>query len=171
MGKSSQVSHCVQPAAPAASATANNARWKRNIAGILSVGWMVASSWGPSPVRGSRLVLGQRHCGAGPGLVISSAAPRPDNETKPAEVTSTPSDSLSCRRRLRMAIDAPPSGEPATQRVVLFFGGNGHAAVRLEAATSALARRVRTLELDAVPYPGFEGRPPAGTLEAFLDGT
>lgn len=52
---------------------------------------------------------------------------------------------------------------------MLHFGGNGHAAVRLEAVRAALASRPGSPELVDVPYPGFEGRPRAPTLEAFLD--
>ncbi len=54
------------------------------------------------------------------------------------------------------------------RHIVLYFGGNGHAAVRLEAARRALARTSGALELHDVPYPGFEGRPRAQSLESFL---
>jgi hypothetical protein len=52
--------------------------------------------------------------------------------------------------------------------VVWFFGGNGHSSVRLEAARRALARRPDAPHLVEVPYPGFEGRRRAESLEAFL---
>jgi pimeloyl-ACP methyl ester carboxylesterase len=60
----------------------------------------------------------------------------------------------------------------AASRVV-FFGGNGHCAARLNPARSALARKVGAgkcapLEIEEVKYPGFEGRAPAATLEEFL---
>jgi len=48
-----------------------------------------------------------------------------------------------------------------------FLGGNGHCAARLTAAREALARR--DVVVDDVAYPGFEGRPPAAHLDAFLD--
>jgi pimeloyl-ACP methyl ester carboxylesterase len=48
---------------------------------------------------------------------------------------------------------------------VAFMGGNGHCAARL-----APARRFAAdLELADVPYPGFDGRPRARDLDAFLD--
>lgn len=50
---------------------------------------------------------------------------------------------------------------------MLFLGGNGHCAGRLGGARAAALRR--GLIIDEAPYPGFEGRPRAGTLEAFLD--
>jgi hypothetical protein len=53
---------------------------------------------------------------------------------------------------------------------VLYLGGNGHATARLEAARAALAARPDAPELTDVAYPGFEGRPRAGSLERFLDG-
>jgi hypothetical protein len=57
--------------------------------------------------------------------------------------------------------------------LVLFFGGNGHAAVRLEPARAALERladagAVAPFDLREMPYPGFEGRPPAADAGAFL---
>jgi pimeloyl-ACP methyl ester carboxylesterase len=52
---------------------------------------------------------------------------------------------------------------------VLHFGGNGHAAIRLEAARAALARRPKAPQLVDVPYPGFEGRRRVDSLEEFLD--
>ena len=51
---------------------------------------------------------------------------------------------------------------------VLFFGGNGHCVVRLGGARAVLAR-VPSFDLVDVPYPGFEGRPAAPDLEAFLE--
>jgi alpha-beta hydrolase superfamily lysophospholipase len=50
---------------------------------------------------------------------------------------------------------------------VTFFGGNGHCAARLDAARRAAAGG--GIEIDEVAYPGFEGRPRAETLEAFLN--
>lgn len=47
---------------------------------------------------------------------------------------------------------------------VSFLGGNGHCAARLAAARPYLSG----IELDDVPYPGFEGRPRAADLESFL---
>jgi len=49
---------------------------------------------------------------------------------------------------------------------VAFFGGNGHCTARLYAARRASP----LLEIADVQYPGFEGRPRAASLEAFLDG-
>jgi len=55
---------------------------------------------------------------------------------------------------------------------VLFFGGNGHSAARLDAAQNALgAHDSPPFELVSVPYPGFENRPRAADFEAFLDAT
>jgi pimeloyl-ACP methyl ester carboxylesterase len=51
---------------------------------------------------------------------------------------------------------------------ILHFGGNGHISARLDRARRALERRPG-LRLIDVPYPGFEGRTPSPTLEAFLD--
>ena len=48
---------------------------------------------------------------------------------------------------------------------IVFLGGNGHCAARLAAARPFLAGRI---DLDEVPYPGFEGRPRAGSFEEFL---
>ncbi len=46
-----------------------------------------------------------------------------------------------------------------------FLGGNGHCTARL-----AMARRFLTgIDLDEVPYPGFEGRPRAASFDEFLD--
>lgn len=58
-------------------------------------------------------------------------------------------------------------------RRVAFFGGNGHCAARLAGARDAADRLVAggaipPLEVLDVPYPGFEGRPRAGSLDAFL---
>ena len=52
---------------------------------------------------------------------------------------------------------------------VLFLGGNGHSAVRLEAAREHARRPGADLELHDALYPGFEGRPGAATFDAFLD--
>jgi pimeloyl-ACP methyl ester carboxylesterase len=53
-------------------------------------------------------------------------------------------------------------------RRVVFFGGNGHCSARLDLARPALADV--GLDLVGLAYPGFEGRPRANDLEAFLDG-
>jgi hypothetical protein len=54
---------------------------------------------------------------------------------------------------------------------VLFLGGNGHCAARLAPARAALAvPPAEAFELVEIAYPGFEGRPRAASLEAFLDG-
>ena len=60
----------------------------------------------------------------------------------------------------------------ATRRVV-FFGGNGHCAARLNPARSALARiagagKVPKLEILEIEYSGFEGRPPAASWPEFV---
>lgn len=49
--------------------------------------------------------------------------------------------------------------------VVSFFGGNGHCAARLSAARAFLPPGIDLVE---APYPGFEGRPRAVGLDAFL---
>lgn len=55
---------------------------------------------------------------------------------------------------------------------VLFFGGNGHSAARLDGAQAALAALpAPPFELVSVPYPGFEGRPRASGFDGFLDAT
>src|SRR5688572_26058303 len=55
---------------------------------------------------------------------------------------------------------------------VLFFGGNGHGAARLDPALRALAALPeRPFELVSVPYPGFERRPRAASFDAFLAAT
>lgn len=70
---------------------------------------------------------------------------------------------------MRVTIPHSPGAVPR----VIFLGGNGHAAARLDAARGALAElagsRARPpFEILDVPYPGFEGRPRAGSLDAFL---
>ena len=52
---------------------------------------------------------------------------------------------------------------------ILFLGGNGHCAGRLDRARRALADRGAPFDILDVAYPGFEGRPPAQGLESFLD--
>jgi pimeloyl-ACP methyl ester carboxylesterase len=57
--------------------------------------------------------------------------------------------------------------------VVVFFGGNGHATARLEAARAAVERlaaagEIAPFDLLEVPYPGFEGRPRAADAATFL---
>src|SRR5262245_30309814 len=59
------------------------------------------------------------------------------------------------------------------ERCVLFLGGNGHCAARLRPAQEALATltaagQVTPFVLEDVPYPGFEDRPRASSLETFL---
>jgi hypothetical protein len=49
---------------------------------------------------------------------------------------------------------------------ILFLGGNGHCAARLQAARNAGAPL--GLHLEEAAYPGFEGRPRAASLDAFL---
>ena len=49
------------------------------------------------------------------------------------------------------------------------MGGNGHCAARLLAARAALEGMPEPLTLFDIPYPGFEGRPAAGTFDGFLD--
>jgi pimeloyl-ACP methyl ester carboxylesterase len=53
---------------------------------------------------------------------------------------------------------------------VLFLGGNGHCAGRLEPARSALSAvgQEQLFTLYEILYPGFEGRPRAVDLDAFL---
>lgn len=56
---------------------------------------------------------------------------------------------------------------------VIFLGGNGHADGRLEPARRALAELTGSnarppFALLDVPYPGFEGRPRAGSFDDFL---
>jgi hypothetical protein len=56
---------------------------------------------------------------------------------------------------------------------VLFLGGNGHAGARLDPARRVLARLADSdgrppFTLHDVPYPGFEDRPRAESLDAFL---
>ncbi|HEX9941088.1 MAG TPA: hypothetical protein VGG03_03665 [Thermoanaerobaculia bacterium] len=48
---------------------------------------------------------------------------------------------------------------------IAFLGGNGHCAARLAAARPFLTG----IDLDEVPYPGFEGRPRTGSFEEFLE--
>jgi len=56
---------------------------------------------------------------------------------------------------------------------VLFLGGNGHAAVRLERVRAVLEQRGSPFDLIEIEYPGFEGRPRVGSsddgLEPFLE--
>jgi len=52
---------------------------------------------------------------------------------------------------------------------IVFLGGNGHCAARLDGARRALADRGATFDLMDAAYPGFEGRPPADGFEGFLD--
>lgn len=52
---------------------------------------------------------------------------------------------------------------------VIFLGGNGHAAVRLERAQALLREKGEPFELEQVGYPGFEGRAAAPNgFEGFL---
>ena len=52
---------------------------------------------------------------------------------------------------------------------VLHLGGNGHASTRLAGARRASPGNARAWSWLNVPYPGFERRPRAGSLEAFLE--
>jgi pimeloyl-ACP methyl ester carboxylesterase len=57
--------------------------------------------------------------------------------------------------------------------VVAFLGGNGHSSWRLGAARRAIAAlagrgEIAPFRLEDVPYPGFEDRPRAADLDAFL---
>ena len=57
--------------------------------------------------------------------------------------------------------------------LVLFFGGNGHARTRLDAARAAVERLaaagdIARFDILEVPYPGFEGRPRAADAGTFL---
>jgi pimeloyl-ACP methyl ester carboxylesterase len=54
------------------------------------------------------------------------------------------------------------------RRGVLFLGGNGHCSARLAPARPALA--AAQVDLVELLYPGFDGRPRANDLEAFLQG-
>jgi hypothetical protein len=56
-------------------------------------------------------------------------------------------------------------------RVVLFFGGNGHAGARLAPARAVLdgMGKGAPFEIVDIAYPGFEGRPSAPGRESFLD--
>jgi len=58
-----------------------------------------------------------------------------------------------------------PYDPPMAPSTLAFLGGNGHCAARLSAARAYLPARI---DLVAVPYPGFEGRPRAADLEGFL---
>ncbi len=58
-----------------------------------------------------------------------------------------------------MAVAAP---------LVLFFGGNGHCAARLDAARRVLDRADPPFEIVEASYPGFEGRPRAANAPEFL---
>ena len=53
-------------------------------------------------------------------------------------------------------------------RLVIFLGGNGHCGARLGPARQALARRGEPFSLVEPALPGFEGRPRAADLDAFL---
>jgi hypothetical protein len=56
-----------------------------------------------------------------------------------------------------------------SRRRLLFVGGNGHCAARLQPARDALAAAGGTFELVEVALPGFEGRERAHTLDALLE--
>ncbi|HEX6037676.1 alpha/beta hydrolase [Longimicrobium sp.] len=63
---------------------------------------------------------------------------------------------------------------PRAMPRVVFLGGNGHATARLGPARRVLAELAGPggtppFALHDVPYPGFEGRPRAASLDAFLD--
>jgi pimeloyl-ACP methyl ester carboxylesterase len=65
--------------------------------------------------------------------------------------------------------------EPSTARTLdspllaLHFGGNGHAACRLDRVRDVIQRQHLPIELVDLAYPGFDGQPPAADLDAFLD--
>ena len=63
----------------------------------------------------------------------------------------------------------PPAATDSPRPAVLFFGGNGHARVRLDPAREALGPEPAFDLLD-VEYPGFEGRERVPDLDRFLDG-
>lgn len=72
------------------------------------------------------------------------------------------------------ALKDPIKACPQSPCGLLFLGGNGHCAARLEPARRALADRARRIgehsfHLLDTAYPGFEGRPRAPHLQAFLD--
>jgi len=59
-------------------------------------------------------------------------------------------------------------------RKLIYLGGNGHCAARLGPARAALDRLAQGGEFEPfdlvdIPYAGFEGRPRAADLTAFLD--
>jgi len=55
-------------------------------------------------------------------------------------------------------------------RNIFFLGGNGHCAARIAAARRSLtAQTAGALVLCDFPYPGFEGRPRAASLDDFLE--
>jgi hypothetical protein len=75
---------------------------------------------------------------------------------------------------LMPSVPDPRKPLPSMDRRVLYLGGNGHSSARLGPARSALARLtaagdIRPFHLLDVPYPGFENRPRAPNLDAFLD--
>lgn len=74
----------------------------------------------------------------------------------------------------RAPVVTAPLAARAVPRVV-FLGGNGHAGARLDPARQVLAGLAGSagsppFTLYDVPYPGFEGRPRAQSLDAFLAG-
>jgi pimeloyl-ACP methyl ester carboxylesterase len=73
------------------------------------------------------------------------------------------------KRKGRGKLNNPAFLEDAAVSSVLHLGGNGHARVRLELAQEALDLRHPGLTLIDVPYPGFEGRPRAWSVESFLN--
>jgi hypothetical protein len=55
-----------------------------------------------------------------------------------------------------------------SRRRLLFLGGNGHCAARLQPARDALAAAGGTFELVEIEVPGFDGRERAHTLDGLL---
>ena len=69
-----------------------------------------------------------------------------------------------------MVRTADPTEILMARERILHFGGNGHAAVRLDrVSASATDRRGGPRSWWTSPYPGFEGRPRAGSFDGFLE--
>lgn len=73
-----------------------------------------------------------------------------------------------CNDRTPILPAAGRAHNSMSQRRLLFVGGNGHCAARLQPARDALAAAGGTFELVEVALPGFEGRERAHTLDALL---
>jgi pimeloyl-ACP methyl ester carboxylesterase len=63
---------------------------------------------------------------------------------------------------------APAADKPMMTRELLFVGGNGHGAARLQPARDVLAAGEAGFLLREVECPGFDGRPRAASLEALV---